>query len=92
MKGILRSGALKVTVRLFAIYKEKAGAAEVELELPEVATVGFLAEEVVQRYPAITRDAATLVAAVNDEYREHHHVLTAGDEVAFIPPVSGGTI
>ena len=82
--------ALKVLVRLFASYRERAGTAQVELELPEGATVGSLAEEALRRYPAITRDPARLVVAVNQEYRDHDYILGDGDEAALIPPVSGG--
>ncbi len=81
---------LKVTARLFASYREKAGKAVVELELAEGASVGSLAEEVLRLFPTITRDASKLVVAVNEEYRDHEHVLDDGDEVALIPPVSGG--
>ena len=82
--------SLKVVVRLFASYREKAGKAEVELELPQGATVGSLSEEVLRRYPTITGDGSRLVVAVNQEYADHGHVLSDGDEVALIPPVSGG--
>lgn len=82
--------SLKVVVRLFASYREKAGKAEVELELPQGATVGSLSEEVLRRYPTITRDGSKLVVAVNQEYADHGYVLSDGDEVALIPPVSGG--
>jgi molybdopterin synthase catalytic subunit len=85
-------GALKVTVRLFASYRERAGRAEVELDLPLHATVGYLSEEVLRRYPTITRDAAALVVAVNQEYRDHDYPLSDGDEVGLIPPVSGGNM
>ncbi len=81
---------MKVTVRLFAGHRERAGRSAVELELPDGATVGALAEEVVRLYPAVAADAATLVAAVNQEFRQHDHVLKDGDEAALIPPVSGG--
>ena len=64
--------------------------AQVELELPRGATVGRLADEMVDRYPSMTREASKLVVAVNQEYQEHDHVLSGGDEVALIPPVSGG--
>ena len=82
--------ALKVTVRLFAGHRERAGRSVVELELPDGATVGSLAEEVVRRYPAVALNSATLVTAVNHEFRQHNHVLNDGDEAALIPPVSGG--
>ena len=82
---------MEVTVRLFAGYREKAGTAEVELDLPDGATIGYLAREVVRLFPKITRDPSKLVMAVNQEYREHTYALSNGDEVALIPPVSGGT-
>jgi len=85
-----RSGVLKVTVRLFASYREKAGTSEVEIELPQEATVGFLASLMAKQYPGITQRPDTLVIAVNQEYTDHLHGLSDGDEVALIPPVSGG--
>ena len=45
-----------------------------------------------RRYPGLTDEPDGLVAAVNDEYRDHPFVLRDGDEVALIPPVSGGAI
>ena len=84
------SGTLKVNVRLFASYREKAGASEIEVELPQEATVGFLASLVADRYPEITQRPDSLVIAVNQEYTDHLHGLRDGDEVALIPPVSGG--
>ena len=68
------------------------GKAELDLELPESATVGRLAEAVLRLHPTMTRDASRLVVAVNQEYRDHGYVLNHGDEVALIPPVSGGCI
>ena len=90
MNILPRSRALKVTVRLFASYREKAGASEVEFTLPQDATVGFLASLVAETYPGITQRPESLVVAVNHEYRDHLHSLDDGDEVALIPPVSGG--
>ena len=77
-------------MRLFASYRERAGSAAVELDLPRDATVGHLAGEMLARYPGLTHDAAALVVAVNQEYQDHDHPLGDGDEVALIPPVSGG--
>jgi molybdopterin converting factor subunit 1 len=81
---------LKVVVRLFASYRERAGRSELELELPEGSTVGYLAARVAEGYPGITAQPDSLVVAVNQEYRDHLHGLDDGDEVALIPPVSGG--
>ena len=61
-----------------------------ELELPEGSTVGYLASEVAVRYPGMASKPENLVVAVNQEYRDHLYGLDDGDEVALIPPVSGG--
>ena len=82
--------SLKVTVKLFAAYRDKVGASDVPLQLPDGATLGDLAREMARRHPALTSDPAKLVAAVNQEFRDHDHPLSNGDEVALIPPVSGG--
>ena len=60
------------------------------LDMPEGATVGILAEEMVRGYPELIGDPARLVVAVNEEYQDHLYTLQEGDEVALIPPVSGG--
>jgi molybdopterin converting factor subunit 1 len=74
-----------VTVKLFAALKERAGTGELQLELPEgarvadaLAALGGLA------------DGLPLVLAVNREYAREDHVLEASDELAVVPPVSGG--
>jgi molybdopterin synthase catalytic subunit len=82
---------MTVSVRLFAILRERAGRDSVEIELPEGATVGDafarLAEtpglaELVERMP--------LRMAVNREYASEATRIGAGDELAVIPPISGG--
>ena len=82
--------ALKINLRLFAGYKERIGRSEMTLDLPEGATVGLLAQEIVCSYPGLIGDPDRLVVAVNQEYRDHLHMLREGDEAALIPPVSGG--
>ena len=81
---------LRVTVKLFASYRERVGESEITVEMPDEATVGCLAEEVARQYPNLIADPSRLVVAVNQEYRDHLHGLEDGDEVALIPPVSGG--
>ena len=61
-----------------------------DLELEDGATVSDLARDLVLRYPGLTSEPSKLVVAVNQEYRNHDHTLHDGDEVALIPPVSGG--
>ena len=82
---------LRVTVRLFAVYKDRAKKSQVVLDLPEKAVVGELVAEVARQYPGLTRRPETMVVAVNQEYRDHSFALSDGDEAALIPPVSGGS-
>jgi MoaE-MoaD fusion protein len=76
---------MRVRVRLFAGLRERAGSASVDVELPEGALVGDL-------WPALELgdEPAGLLYAVNKEYAEATAGLSPGDEVAVIPPVSGG--
>ena len=81
---------LKVRVKLFASYKEKAGTSDIEISLSDEATVSDAASELLRLYPSISGDTSRLMIAVNEEYQEHDYPLSDNDEVAFIPPVSGG--
>jgi MoaE-MoaD fusion protein len=78
---------MQVRVRLFAGLRERAGASEVELELPEGAVVG----DALEQMRALT-DGVPVVMAVNQEYADAGVALHGGDEVALIPPVSGGSV
>ncbi len=81
---------LIVRVKLFASYKEKAGMSDLEISLTDGATVSDAARELLRLHPAISGDSSRLMTAVNEEYQEHDYPLSENDEVAFIPPVSGG--
>ena len=74
-----------VTVRLFAGLRERAGRAELELDLPDGARVSDALAAVQDLAAGIP-----LVMAVNREYAAADAPLAAGDELALIPPVSGG--
>jgi molybdopterin converting factor subunit 1 len=78
---------MRVRVRLFAGLRERAGASEIELDLPEGARVG----DALAQLRALT-EGMSVVLAVNEEYADAAEVLHAGDEVALIPPVSGGSV
>ena len=80
---------MEVTVRLFAMLRERAGGAqELTLELPEGARVRDALESDAL---ASLADGIPLVMAVNREYADGEQVLDPGDELALIPPVSGGS-
>ena len=78
---------MQVRIRLFAGLRERAGASEVELELPDDAVVG----DALEQMRALT-DGVPVVMAVNREYADPAAPLHGGDEVALIPPVSGGSV
>jgi len=78
---------MHIRVRLFAMLRERAGAEEIELELPDGAVVRDALERVGQLTAGIP-----VVMAVNHEYAEPSAVLSPGDELALIPPVSGGSV
>jgi molybdopterin converting factor subunit 1 len=77
-----------VRVRLFAAYREAAGARQLEIPLPSLSTVADLTEVLTTRIPAL--QTAPGLIAVNHAYVSGDTVLGDGDEVAYIPPVSGG--
>jgi len=78
---------VQVRVRLFAGLRERAGADELELELPDGAVVGDALEKV-----RPLTEGLPVVMAVNHEYADPDAPLHGGDEVALIPPVSGGAV
>ncbi len=82
---------MKIRLRCFASVKDIVGQREVLLELPDGMTAGGLLQHVAAQYPSLARLAPSLRLAVNHEYVESLCALTDGDEVALIPPVSGGT-
>ncbi len=82
---------MKVNVRLFAGLHDLLGKRDVVLELAEGATVLQLREQLAKEYPIVTPYLTTLVCAVDEEYVPSEHRLQEGDEVALIPPVSGGS-
>ena len=81
---------MELTVRLFALYRERAGVREFSLELPGGATVADLTDAVRVRYPRLAPPDVKIVVAVNADYAELEDVLKPGDDVCLIPPVSGG--
>ena len=81
---------MRVQVRLFAMLRERAGADSLELELADRATVAD-ALDALRREPSLHGlEAMPLRVAVNREYASGEHPVSPGDELAVIPPVSGG--
>lgn len=82
---------MKAKVRLFARLSELAGAREVEVEVGEGLAAGDVYRALCEEFPALGGLNGTIRFAVNGEYAEAPHPVGAGDELALIPPVSGGS-
>ena len=83
--------SITIRVRLFAIQRELAGTREVPLELADGADVEAAWAALVARHPVLTPGRESLRFARNGDYAEPTTALSDGDEVAMIPPVSGGS-
>jgi len=81
---------MRVTVRLFARLRDIAGAAELARDLAPGATIGDLWRQLAGEFPELEQYERSISSAVNADYARMTQVLSAGDEVAFLPPVSGG--
>ena len=81
---------MEITIRYFAGHRDIVGRAEERVELGDGATVGELWELLVGRYPRLGGYSGRLLYAVNQEFGTLETELHNGDEVALIPPVSGG--
>ena len=79
-----------VTVKLFAAAKEIVGAAEFTVELPAQCDVSFLKRTMQEQFPALAPLLSRSRFAVDQQYVADQFPLSAAQEIAFIPPVSGG--
>jgi molybdopterin synthase sulfur carrier subunit len=76
-------------IKAFGITRDMIGGRELVLEIGNENTVLDLRRKLQEKYPAMSR-LKSLFIAVNNEYADDTKVLTANDEIALIPPVSGG--
>ena len=81
---------MKVRVRCFAAAREIVGKSELTVDLPEGSTLTQLFDQIQRQFPRLQGLAGSLLFSVNREYATAEKLLVAEDEVALIPPVSGG--
>ena len=81
---------MRVTVRLFARLRDLAGTGELVRDFTGPATVRTVWQELVAEMPALRDYERTMSVAVNADYSKMSAPVSDGDEVAFLPPVSGG--
>ena len=79
-----------MTVRLFARLRDIAGASELAREIQPGATIRSVWRQLAGEYPELAHYERSISSAVNADYARMDQILREGDEVAFLPPVSGG--
>ena len=83
---------MRLTVQLFANLAETCGARQIELcDLPQPLTAALVLDAFVDRFPQVDGMRDSIMFAVNAEYVSADHLVSVCDEVALIPPVSGGS-
>jgi len=81
---------MRVTVRLFARLRDIAGASEFARDIAPGATIGAVWRQLAVEFPDLAPYERSISSAVNADYARMDRELRDGDEVAFLPPVSGG--
>ncbi len=81
---------MRIQVKLFAILRDQAGQSETSLELPEGATVQQARKQLMEAMPTIASYMDRVAFAINLSYARPESILHDGDELAVLPPVSGG--
>ena len=81
---------MRVTVRLFARLRDIAGAAELSRQVPPGATIASVWRDLAGEFPEFAPYERSISSAVNLDYARMDRAVADGDEIAFLPPVSGG--
>jgi molybdopterin converting factor small subunit len=81
---------MRISVKLFAVAKQWAGADSVELELPAAATIGMVRQALLAQLPQLNQFGSNLRFAVGTDYANDATPISTASDVACIPPVSGG--
>ena len=81
---------MRVTIRLFARLRDLAGSGELVREVASPATIETVWRSLVDEMPDLRAYERTMSVAVNADYAKMSAKVHDGDEVAFLPPVSGG--
>ena len=81
---------MRITIRLFARLREIAGAGELSRDIAAPATAQTAWETLTLEFPALDQYRTAISCAVNEQYAKFDTPLAEDDEIAFLPPVSGG--
>lgn len=77
-------------VRLFAILRDVVGEREIAITVPTGATVSYLENEILKKYPQLKSFSNKFVTSVNCKVTSGDTIISSSDEIALLPPVSGG--
>ena len=80
----------KIKVKLFAILRERVGESEITITVPTGITVNYLNSEILQKYPQLKSFNNKFVTSVNWKVTTGDTIISSKDEIALLPPVSGG--
>jgi molybdopterin synthase sulfur carrier subunit len=86
----MSESSIQITVKLFAAYQEVYGVPELQLNFPINTSVQEVLDFMVQEKPQLEQWRTITRFGVNLQFVEENTILQNGDEVVFIPPVSGG--
>jgi len=87
---MVRLELMRVRVKLFAVHRQLLGRREVMMEVPSGATIADVWAQLKNDHAPLSHLSNTVVAALNHDYAALDAAVHDGDELAFIPPVSGG--
>ena len=91
-QGLNHHSSVEITILFFGLLKDVCGKADDRLQAPEGATAGFVFDHYAARYPKLGEMAGSIVIARNREFTDRGQALADGDEIALLPPVSGGMV
>ena len=80
----------KIRVKLFAILRERVGESEITITVPTGITVNYLNSEILKKYPQLKSFNNKFVTSVNWKVTTGDTIISSKDEIALLPPVSGG--
>ena len=80
----------KIKVKLFAILSERVGESEITITVPTGITVNYLNSEILKKYPQLKSFNNKFVTSVNWKVTTGDTIISSKDEIALLPPVSGG--
>lgn len=80
----------KIKVRLFANLRELVGEREITITVPSGVTVSYLNNEILKKYPQLKSFSNKFVTSVNCKVTSGDTIINSSDEIALLPPVSGG--